>query len=138
MLGTKPLWNFGQNTLLSGKQWASADVDQGRRPEAIKVQGDTRQSERHILVPADQTTLEPGTMQATVARLIWRENPWPVEMAITSSLPTLTEDTRNGDAAQALTSVAVPSGMIPEEDCAQSKIGLENGDGDAIAISDCV
>jgi hypothetical protein len=40
----------------------------------------------------------------------------------------------NGDAGQALASVAVPSGMIPEQGCAQSKIGLENGDGDASAI----
>jgi hypothetical protein len=66
MLGTKPLWLLelaiqeASQTLdkvrFFQKQCAGSDIDQGRRLESIKVEGETRQSERHILVQVDQTS----------------------------------------------------------------------------------
>jgi hypothetical protein len=96
MLGTKPLWLFetscsggqpgpGRSALLSGTQCAGADVDQGRRPNLSESRVDTRQSERHILVPADQTTSGPGIVQAIAACLIGVKDCGPMEMVIASS-----------------------------------------------------
>lgn len=82
-LGGQP--GHRQSALLSGTQCAGADVDQGHRPESIRVWGDTRQSERHIPVLADQTTSGPGILQAIAARLIGEKVCGLMEMAIASS-----------------------------------------------------
>jgi hypothetical protein len=82
------------------------------------------QSERHILVPADQTTSRPGIVQAIAARSTGEKFCGPMGMVIASSpVHVGGGQPHDGDAAQALTSVAVPSGIILEESCTQSKIG---------------